>query len=145
MSQVGTLPNAQQLAGVWHKIKGQLREKWGDLSEDELERYKGNVEQLVGIIQERAGQGRAQVEAFLADSYEAASGMVSKATGRMSDFSSRAGEVLREQYESASSRLGQTSSDAQEFVRQRPAESLGIAFGVGFLSGIFITLLMRSR
>ena len=145
MSQTAALPNAQQLAGAWNKIRGQLREKWGQLTEDELEQYKGNVDQLVGHIQERTGKGRAEIEAFLSDTFETASGMVEKFREKAEEFSGRAAQTVQEQYENVSNRIGEASAEAQEFVRQKPAESVGIAFGAGLLAGVLLTLVMRSR
>jgi uncharacterized protein YjbJ (UPF0337 family) len=145
MSQAVAMPNAQQIAGVWNKLKGKFREKWGQLTDEDLEQFKGNVDQLVGHIQQRTGMARAEIEAFLSDSFEAASGMMEKAREKVGEFTSRAGQALQEQYQSASNKIGETSDDAQEFIRSRPAESIGIAFGVGFVSGVLLTMMLRSR
>jgi uncharacterized protein YjbJ (UPF0337 family) len=145
MSRTVEMPNAQQLAGVWSQVKGRVREKWGQLTDDDLEQAKGNVDQLIGIVQRKAGLGRAEVESFLTDSYEAASGVAGKVREMAGEFSSRAAESVQEQYQNVTNKLGEASSEAQEFVRNRPAESIGIAFGAGVLSGVLLTLLMRSR
>lgn len=55
-------PAMDRMAGQWHQIKGRLREKWGDLTDDDLERLKGQREQIVGLIQARSGRERAEVE-----------------------------------------------------------------------------------
>ena len=145
MSQTAALPNAQQLAGVWNRIKGQVREKWGQLTDDELEQCKGSVDQLVGLVQQKTGQARAEVEAFLAESYETASGIIRTVRERAGELSARPAETVQEQYENVSNKLGEASAEAQQFVRSRPSESIGIAFGAGVLSGILLTLVMRSR
>ncbi len=48
--------------GRWHRVKGNLREQWGKISDDELEQAKGNAEQVVGLLQERYGLTKAQAE-----------------------------------------------------------------------------------
>lgn len=41
--------------GKWKEIKGKIRDKWGDLTEDEVEKSQGNIDQIVGKIQQRYG------------------------------------------------------------------------------------------
>ncbi|GJM41380.1 MAG: UPF0337 protein [Ardenticatenaceae bacterium] len=53
--------NEDILKGKWEQIKGQVRQKWGELTNDEVDRIAGRRQELVGIIQER--YGRAQEEA----------------------------------------------------------------------------------
>jgi uncharacterized protein YjbJ (UPF0337 family) len=44
-----------QLAGQWKQFRGNVREMWGKLTDDDLEQIRGNRDQLVGRIQERYG------------------------------------------------------------------------------------------
>ena len=50
--------NWDRIAGNWKQMKGALRERWGKLSDDELDRMTGQRDQLVGKIQERYGCAR---------------------------------------------------------------------------------------
>ncbi|PKO15078.1 MAG: CsbD family protein [Chloroflexi bacterium HGW-Chloroflexi-10] len=50
------------LLGKWHELKGQVRHKWGKLTDDDLTRLSGKTEELVGILQQRYGYGKAQAE-----------------------------------------------------------------------------------
>ena len=45
--------NWDQIKGNWTQFKGKVREKWGDLTDDDVARIEGNQEQLIGRIQER--------------------------------------------------------------------------------------------
>jgi uncharacterized protein YjbJ (UPF0337 family) len=47
--------NWHQIAGNWKQCKGQVRERWGKLTDADLEVIRGKREQLVGKIQERYG------------------------------------------------------------------------------------------
>lgn len=47
--------NADQLKGKWKEIKGQLRERWGKLTDDDVDVIAGQHEQLIGRIQTRYG------------------------------------------------------------------------------------------
>lgn len=50
------------LAGKWKQIRGQIQEKWGELTNDDLDRVEGKYDQLVGMIQEKYGRSRLEVQ-----------------------------------------------------------------------------------
>jgi uncharacterized protein YjbJ (UPF0337 family) len=54
--------NWDQIKGKWTQFKGKAREQWGDLTDDDLDRAKGNREQLAGRIQERYGIAKEEAE-----------------------------------------------------------------------------------
>jgi uncharacterized protein YjbJ (UPF0337 family) len=47
--------NSDQLEGKWKQVKGQVREKWGQLTDDDIHVIAGRRDQLIGRIQERYG------------------------------------------------------------------------------------------
>jgi len=59
--------NWDRVKGNWNQFKGKVREKWGDLTDDDLARVEGNWDQLVGKIEERTGQMRMDIENRLSD------------------------------------------------------------------------------
>ncbi|MEV8467192.1 CsbD family protein [Fluviibacterium sp. DFM31] len=54
--------NWDEIEGKWMQFKGSAREKWGKLSDQELEEAKGNREKLLGLIQENYGHTREEAE-----------------------------------------------------------------------------------
>jgi uncharacterized protein YjbJ (UPF0337 family) len=50
--------NEDTLKGQWMQLKGRVRERWGKLTNDDLDVIQGNTEQLAGKIQERYGLAR---------------------------------------------------------------------------------------
>jgi len=54
--------NDDILSGQWKQLKGKIRAQWGKLTDDELEKGRGNSEYLVGKIQERYGATREEAE-----------------------------------------------------------------------------------
>jgi uncharacterized protein YjbJ (UPF0337 family) len=54
--------NWEQIKGNWNQAKGKVKEKWGDLTDDDLAKIEGQRDQLVGRIQERYGLGKEQAE-----------------------------------------------------------------------------------
>lgn len=54
--------NWDRIEGNWKQFKGQAREKWGKLSDDDIDVVAGRREQLIGRIQERYGIARDEAE-----------------------------------------------------------------------------------
>ena len=54
--------NTDILKGQWKQLKGSVKEKWGQLTDDELDVIDGQREQLVGKIQERYGYAKEDAE-----------------------------------------------------------------------------------
>ena len=47
--------NNDRIAGQWKQLSGKIKEKWGKLTDDDLQQAGGNSEYLAGKIQERYG------------------------------------------------------------------------------------------
>ena len=54
--------NSQEIEGKWKQFKGRAKEKWGELTDDDLDRIEGRRQALVGRIQERYGKDLAAAE-----------------------------------------------------------------------------------
>lgn len=54
--------NKDIFEGKWEQIKGAVREKWGDLTDDDLTQINGSREKLLGKIQEAYGRSREAAE-----------------------------------------------------------------------------------
>ena len=50
-----------RIEGNWKQAKGKIKEKWGDLTDDDLDKIAGRRDQLEGKIQERYGIAKDQV------------------------------------------------------------------------------------
>jgi uncharacterized protein YjbJ (UPF0337 family) len=55
-----------RIEGNWKQLKGKLQEKWGDLTDDDLDKIAGRREQFEGLNQQRYGltkdQAREQID-----------------------------------------------------------------------------------
>jgi len=54
--------NWDQIQGKWKQAKGRAHAKWGDLTDDDLDKIAGRREELVGIIQQRYGIAKENAE-----------------------------------------------------------------------------------
>lgn len=43
-------------AGRWDQLKGKAKQRWGSLTDDDLDVAEGNMQELVGRIKERTGE-----------------------------------------------------------------------------------------
>jgi uncharacterized protein YjbJ (UPF0337 family) len=63
--------NEDTLKGQWMQFKGKVRERWGKLTNDDLDQIQGRAEQLVGKVQERYGierdEAKRQVDRWMQD------------------------------------------------------------------------------
>ena len=50
--------NSDQLKGKWKQVKGSVKERWGKLTDDDIDVIDGQHDQLIGKIQERYGIAR---------------------------------------------------------------------------------------
>lgn len=54
--------NRNILQGNWDQLVGQVRSKWGELTDDDLLQVKGDAQQLKGKLEERYGWTKEQAE-----------------------------------------------------------------------------------
>ena len=59
--------NKDIIAGKWTQMKGKLKEKWGDLTDDDFDVAEGNAQYLAGKLQERYGWAKDRAESEIKD------------------------------------------------------------------------------
>jgi uncharacterized protein YjbJ (UPF0337 family) len=151
--------NQSTLQGNWKQIKGKLREKWGNLAEDDVASFNGNVDQLVGKIQQKTGESRQAVEKFLEEVSAGGTSMAGRAgeaaqqaasyardaAGRVGEAAQQAGNYVRDTAGQVRDSMSEGYGRAEEFVQERPAQSLAFAFGCGVAVGIGLALMFFDR
>jgi uncharacterized protein YjbJ (UPF0337 family) len=128
------MTNQQILEGDWNVIKGKLLKKWGQLTDGDLPQFSGDVDQLIGVLQIKTGEGRAAIETYLQEMSANAAAAIGAATETARDYAQHAAHRVRAGYD-----------EAECFVRDRPVKSLLVCFGVGLIAGVAIALSLRSR
>jgi len=46
------------LKGKWNQIKGDIKMKWADLTDNDLTKVEGSEDKLVGLLQEKYGYSK---------------------------------------------------------------------------------------
>ncbi len=64
------LVNKDIASGKWVEIKGEIKRMWGELNDDELEKTKGDMTAIGGLIQQRYGQKKEDISSGLKGIYE---------------------------------------------------------------------------
>lgn len=62
--------NTQLLKGSWDHLKGELKQKYAKLTDDDLKYVEGKEEELYGRIQKRLGMTRELVDLMIKEHYE---------------------------------------------------------------------------
>lgn len=148
--------NQQVLEGQWKEICGRLKQRWGQLTDDDLRSVQGSVDELLGMIQQKTGASREEIENYLNELTEQSSAAMQRAAEAAQQYKQRAAEaaqqyseqataVARHYRQQASARFQESYNQAEEMIHQRPAESMAVAFGAGLMAGVVIGLTLRMR
>lgn len=135
----------ERIKGSWNQIVGAVKKEFGQITGDDLTRVKWNVDQLIGLIQEKSGRSREQVDAFLSDCCATAGDTFNRVSDAASQYASAAGETLHESYDQAMESAQQGYRQAVRTVSKRPLESLAVAVGAGVLVGLVCGLSLSRR
>jgi len=134
--------NAQQVHGQWNSIRGKIKEKWGQLTDDDLKVASGNVDQLVGTIQQKTGAAREEIEKFI-DGLTSNSTM-QRAAEAATDYAQQAAASVRDGYEEVSEQVREGAEQIQKRVQEHPTQSMLACLGIGIITGVVVgTMLSR--
>ena len=59
--------NWDVIQGKWKQVKGSVKEKWGELTDDEIDQIDGNKDKLAGKLQEKYGWAKNDAEREIDD------------------------------------------------------------------------------
>jgi uncharacterized protein YjbJ (UPF0337 family) len=59
--------NTDILEGKWKQLRGEIRETWGELTDDELDQIAGKRDKLAGRLQEKYGWSKDEAERQIDD------------------------------------------------------------------------------
>ena len=135
--------NAQRLEGHWQEIKGKLRNRWGQLTDDELQQARGDVEQLIGTIQRRTGEARDSIRSFIEELGETPT--MKQAADTIRGYAETAAESMQGVAQQASEGLRTGMREGRHMIQQHPLESVLTCFGIGLATGVALGILLRGR
>ena len=54
-----------ELKGTWNELKGKVKQKFADLTDDDLKYEEGKDDELLGRLQQKIGKGRDELITWL--------------------------------------------------------------------------------
>ena len=54
--------NKLEIKGSWNELKGKLKQKYGDLTDDDLKYAEGKEDELYGRLQQKLGKTKEEVK-----------------------------------------------------------------------------------
>ena len=126
----------EEVQGNWNSFVGGVQKRYSEITHDDLAAVKGNIQQMAGVIQRKTGQARAEIESYLQSLSSDASGAINNVSEMASNMASRANDGLRDGYNYVTDKSQEGYDNARATVRQKPIETLAIAFGVGVVAGL---------
>ena len=138
-----------------NEIKGFVKEKYGQMTDDDFRVASGSIDQLIGRIQQRTGQARESIVAFfenLENKQEDAKSVAAQAA----NYASQAAETVRETavqatesakegFDQLVAKSSEGFEEAQRLVQKHPKEALLVALGVGALVGLLVGMSGRAN
>ena len=117
--------NADVIKGKWHQLKGEVKSRWGKLTDDDLDRVAGDSEKLIGRVQERYGYARHDAEREVKDFFDRErrdEEAVAREAEPSPHFGGRAqpGDVIGMETGGEQTHVGETTEDENN--RRRDAE-----------------------
>ena len=133
----------------WDEIKGKLKQRYGQLTDDDLTFAEGKGEEMLARLSEKLGVSPDEMDAKLDEFYQTASGRLDKAREKAAVIADEvrakataaAGEVKAQAgvaYDQARERARSLREDGEEYVRQNPRECVVAALCAGFIVGLLI-------
>jgi len=135
--------------GSWNRIKGKLKQKYAQFTDDDLVFVEGKAGELLGRLQAKLGLTEDAVVALLYEMKESVANFgdgvrekVSEATARVGEVvgsaKAKVTEVAGEAYDHARESARTLQGKAENFVTAQPLKALLSALAVGFVAGILI-------
>jgi len=150
------MANQATMQGNWNELKGRVRSKWGQLTDDALEQTKGNMEALVGTIQRATGEAKEKIQDYLNAGKDQGAELYNQASEAVRAGYTQASEAVRagagQAYDGAmegakyvSEAVKAGADETGKLIQSRPFESLMFTFGAGIVAGLALGLVLRSR
>ena len=135
--------------GSWNKIKGKLKQKYAQFTDDDLLFVEGKGEELLGRLQAKLGLSETALLDLLHGLKESAMSLGENVREKVSEAAARVGEVVGDAKAKVTEAAGEAYDHAREsarkfqgkaanFVVQQPVKALLTALAVGFLAGFLI-------
>ena len=152
--------NQFEFESSWNEIKGALRQKYGQLTDNDVEFVEGKGDELLGRLQAKLGMSADELHSVLrefqaetwsgtarfrdqigqarAKAAEVAADVKARVTHAAGDLKAAASAKTEEMTALARERAVSMRTDGEEYVRQNPRQALIGALAAGFVVGLLL-------
>lgn len=116
--------NKDILKGNLTQFKGAIQKKWGNITDQDFDKIKGQKEKLVGLIQEKYGEGKESIEEVLENIIE--------------KYGSNAQDTIDSILQTKDEAIEYTrhlSENLQDEIKRNPLTSVLTGLAIGFIIG----------
>jgi len=138
------MANTQTFQGSWNQLLGEIKHRWGNLTDDDLRIGEGQLDKLIGKIQQRTGESRQEIERYVHQMASSGASMMSSAAQTVGQYANTAREQLGDRFGQLSEQASEGYERASRMIRQNPSQSVAVVFGVGLVLGIIAGMSMKS-
>ncbi len=133
----------------WNRIKGKLKQKYAQLTDDDLMFVEGKGQELLGRLQARLGLSEAALVGLLHELKDSSETLGETVREKVSEAATRVGEVAADAKakfvegagdacDEVSRRAHSLAEKARHYVARQPVKSLLTALAVGFVAGMVV-------
>jgi ElaB/YqjD/DUF883 family membrane-anchored ribosome-binding protein len=137
------MTTTQQIDGKRHELSEKLKERWDQLTETDLAVIEQSMEHLIATIQQKTGEARAAVGEVLHALVDEGGGRIKRGREAAREYAAEAAEAVQQKYDQVAEGMRTGYRQAEGIVKERPLESVAIAFGTGILTGLIVSLVAR--
>lgn len=124
----------KELSEKWDTVANATKKQFSQISDQDLKRTEGDLNELAAIIQKKAGKTRKQVEEF----FDECCGSADSMAGQVTHLANNAGESIREGYNQAAEQARRGYESTVSTISDNPVRSLAVGLGLGLVVGLLI-------
>lgn len=126
----------------WNKVKGVLKQRFAQLTDDDLLFVEGKSDELLGRLSERLGISRAELDDLLNEVREESHHVMDDLKTKGADMArvarDKAATLVDEATSAARDRARGLWEEGEDYVRRNPRDSLISALIAGFVAGLIV-------
>lgn len=132
--------NTDILKGNWEEVKGEVKQRWGKLTDDDLATVNGDNQKLSGLLQKHYGYAKDDVSLILDDFKAKLNGKcgLNKAANVVNDMTETVMKKTKEVAEHLKHDAGTYGKAVVDFVEHKPVQSLALAALAGLVIGLLV-------
>ena len=126
----------------WDQIKGKLKQRFGQLTDDDLVFVEGKAEELLHRLREKLAMSEEDLERVLDELYHEATNRIRQAKEAVEGWAEDTADQMKAKagvaYDKAREQARSAWGEGEEYIRRNPRESLVSALVAGFVVGLLI-------